>query len=159
MRGGGCVKEEKWGKTLPACLTDLLKCTQGVKGTIQVIESVTPWSVSPVFVLVSTHNKVSPTSPHYLLPVSFVRQAYQRCSCCSWLLRVFPVLTILPALTLSLPFCTLSHHTGLLTSVCPDPETACRSVPFGLWSGLLNSACLWPVVLPALCSSFKLLLL
>jgi hypothetical protein len=44
-------------------------------------------------------------------------------------------------------------------SACPDHATACRSVPYGLWSGLLTSACPWPVTLPAPCSSNKLLLL
>jgi hypothetical protein len=47
-------------------------------------------------------------------------------------------------------FCTLSHHPGLLTPACPDPEPACCSVPFGLCSGLLTSACTDPE--PACCS-------
>jgi hypothetical protein len=38
----------------------------------------------------------------------------------------FLVLTILPWPWACLPFRTLSHNTGLLTSACPDPETAYR---------------------------------
>ena len=53
-------------------------------------ETVTPWSVSPVIVLVSTPLKVSPISPlipWVLIPVQvhFVPQSYQRFSPCSCL--------------------------------------------------------------------------
>jgi hypothetical protein len=71
------------------------------------------------------------------LPVRFVRSAYQRFSLLlsfsSSCFLVFLVLTILPALTLSLPFCTLSHHPGLLTSACPDPEPVVLYLVTPLW--------------------------
>jgi hypothetical protein len=46
------------------------------------------------------------------------------------------------------PVFSIVCFSGFNNSACPDPEPACRSVPYGLWSGLLTSACPWPVVLP-----------
>jgi hypothetical protein len=121
----------------------------------------TPWSVSPVFVLVSTPLQGSPIFP--VIPSVFIHMFV---SCPFFLFRETSVFPLAPVCSSSgflvftiwpfclpwpwayLPFCTFPHHTGLLIPASSDPETACRCVSF--------APCLdyWPMPAPVLVIHF-----
>ena len=93
---------------------------------LKVFLFVTPWSVLPVFVLVSTPLQVSPIFP--IIPWAFIPVFSVCCQfvlSCHVLPECLPVFMFLKGLFPSFPG---SDH-----SACPDPEPAWHSVHTWLW--------------------------